>query len=204
MNPASRLLLIFVKHPVPGKVKTRLGATIGHENAVLVYQDLLSYTCRQVKNLLADKQVWYGNEIPDQDLWSQAGYERLMQTGEDLGARMALAFAEGFAAGYEKILIIGSDCAALTTEHLEQAYAALDTHDAVIGPARDGGYYLLGLKALLPALFENKTWSTASVRPDTLADFAAANKSVHQLEMLSDIDTEADLKGTFLAKHLSE
>ncbi|MEO0469726.1 MAG: TIGR04282 family arsenosugar biosynthesis glycosyltransferase [Bacteroidota bacterium] len=198
------LLLIFVKHPIPGQVKTRLAATVGHDTALKVYQALLRFTCELAQELTVDKAVFYGNQIPDTDVWQEASFPRHLQQGPNLGSRMEHAFAWAFDQGYQKVVVIGSDCAHLTTDILRQAFDTLRQNDGVIGPALDGGYYLLGLCEAFPAVFQNKVWSTESVFPDTKADFERANKSLFQLISLSDVDHEEDLKGTFLEALLSE
>ena len=192
------LLLIFVKHPIPGQVKTRLAATMGNEGAVAIYQQLLAYSCEISKEITANKAVFYGNQIPETDLWKKAGYQRFLQEGEDLGARMLQAFVWGFDQGYERILIMGSDCPHLNSSHLKEAFSQLQSHDVVLGPAKDGGYYALGLSKLFPALFSQKAWSTPSVFTATLQDLMRSGKSFYLLPTLSDVDHEEDLKGTFL------
>jgi rSAM/selenodomain-associated transferase 1 len=142
------------------------------------------------------------NEYPDEDLWSDVYYTRQPQKGPDLGERMAHAFAWAFVHGYEEVIIIGSDCAELKYELLNEAFEKLKQYDAVIGPAKDGGYYLLGLKEVFAPVFINKQWSTDTVFAETLQDLEEAGKSVYQLPVLSDIDTMADIPGTFLEKHL--
>lgn len=196
------LLLIFVKHPIPGQVKTRLAATVGHDTALKVYQELLRFTCGLAQQLRVDKAVFYGNLIPETDVWQEAGFPRYLQKGPDLGSRMQHAFEWASAQGYQKIAVIGSDCAQLTPEILQTAFDALDREDAVIGPAHDGGYYLLGMKDAFPAVFTNKNWSTESVFPDTVSDFQQADKTFFLLPTLSDVDHEADLKGSFLESFL--
>ncbi|MEM6348328.1 MAG: TIGR04282 family arsenosugar biosynthesis glycosyltransferase [Bacteroidota bacterium] len=202
MSHSDSLQLIFVKHPVPGKVKTRLGATLGHDTAVAIYQELLAYTCKITQALEADKAVWYGNDYPETDLWEEAGYERFPQTGPDLGARMQEAFEWGFGRGYKKIQIIGSDCAALTTDILAQGLEILEQSDFVVGPAKDGGYYLIGMNAPYYQVFKDKEWSTEHVLPETIRDLREGKKMYRFLPTLSDIDHEADLKGTFLERFL--
>jgi rSAM/selenodomain-associated transferase 1 len=112
---------------------------------------------------------------------------------ESLGERMHQAFAEAFATGAARVVIIGTDCPGLTPELLQAAFEALHRHDMVVGPADDGGYYLLGLRELQPALFANKNWSTATVLPDTLADAARLGLGVAQLPVLHDVDSGSDL-----------
>lgn len=192
-----RLLLIFVKHPVQGEVKTRLAAEIGDPKALAAYVRLLAHTRRTAEGVSCAKAVWYGNAIPDADLWSETGWPRLPQQGGDLGARMQHAFQWGFAAGYRHLLIIGSDCGELRPEHLESAFRALEHCDAALGPAADGGYYLLGLRQMAEAVFTGKAWSTDQVFQATLDDLHAAGLNTCLLPRLSDVDTAADLARVF-------
>lgn len=203
-NSSSDLLLIFVKHPEPGKVKTRLAASVGNDKAVQVYRELLSFTLALTQPLSMSKVVYYGNKVPSQDLWSDAGYTRKLQEGADLGVRMEQAFSWGFSAGYQRIVIIGSDCPHLTTGLLEEAFAKLQADEAVIGPATDGGYYLLGMTRLIPGIFSDKHWSTDTVFSATLRDLEQADANYSLLPTLSDIDTLDDIPGTFLEKFLIE
>ena len=198
------LLLIFVKHPEPGKVKTRLAASIGHDRAVGIYRELLFYTRRVTQALSVSKVVYYGNIVPKEDLWSEAGYTRKLQSGADLGLRMQQAFSWGFSAGFERIVIIGSDCAHLTTGLLEDAFSRLHADQAVMGPATDGGYYLLGMNTLIPGIFSDKHWSTDTVFAATVRDLERADASYSLLPTLSDVDTIEDIPGTFLERFLTE
>lgn len=193
MKETKELLLIFTRNPELGKVKTRLAKGVGEQHALTIYKKLLSHTHDQVKVLPVTKRVGYSNRVHDNDLWENELFEKFAQEGDDLGIRMEAAFKQGFTDDYEKIVIIGSDLYDLKTAHLEAAFAALDTHDAVIGPALDGGYYLLGLRNLVPAIFYNKDWGTTTVLADTKEDLK--NKTVHYLETLNDIDYAEDLEG---------
>jgi hypothetical protein len=205
MMPASeRLLLIFVKHPRPGQVKTRLAEGIGAEKALQVYEELLAFTQGIAAAADADKAVWYGNEVPEADRWAETGWPRFLQQGPDLGARMSHAFEWGFGQGYRHIAIIGSDCAQLSAELLNVAFFALRDWPFVLGPALDGGYYLLGMSALFPPLFEGKAWSSAEVLTQTLAELREAGQEYLLLPPLSDVDVAEDLRGTFLEKYLGE
>lgn len=187
------LLIIFVKHPVAGEVKTRLARDIGAERAVALYRELLNHTAQVVAATTADKVVFYGNAMPAEDLWQAAGYPRLQQEGEELGARMAHAFEWAFAAGYRRVLLIGSDCPALAPAHLERAFALLQTHALVFGPATDGGYYLTGMKRLHGQLFSPRAWSHAKVLEEALRDAVASGLSVALLPELRDVDQIEDL-----------
>lgn len=187
------VLILFVKHPEEGKVKTRLAKTVGAPLAVRIYEGLLERTRSQIVSLSVDIQVHYGEQPVAGDAWEAEGYARFAQQGSDLGARMRHAFRQAFAQGYSKVIIIGSDCYQLTRAHLEEAFQALDQMSAVLGPSTDGGYYLLGMNKLLPAVFENKSWSTESVAEDTRSDFRKEGFGWKELEPLTDIDTENDL-----------
>lgn len=187
-------LLIFAKNPEAGKVKTRLAATIGNEAALTVYKQLLSHTASTTTNLQIDKFVFYSNYISQQDLWSDKQFFKFAQEGNDLGERMKNAFTAIFHKEYKKMVIIGTDCPELHTDILLDAFKSLDSHDVVIGPAMDGGYYLLGMKQLHSSLFENIKWSTNSVFEDTRIICAKLGLNYFLLPILRDIDREEDLK----------
>ena len=188
------LLIIFVKNPVLGKVKTRLAATVGDEVALAIYFQLLKKTHEVTALLPVDKAVYYSDSIDPDDLWSDGGYDRMVQSGDNLGERMKNAFDGSFKKGYQKVCIIGSDCLEITPGIINKAFAALENHDAVIGPARDGGYYLLGMKQMTPTLFENKKWSTDKILAATVADFKQLGLSYMELPVLKDVDDEKDLE----------
>ena len=185
------LLLIFVRKPELGKVKTRLAATVGNQAALSIYECLLKHTLHITKNLNVTKQVYYTENISENDLWDPSIYDKKQQYGAHLGARMEFAFDQGFKAGYQNIVIIGSDIIDLTQADLISAFAALKTHDKVIGPAKDGGYYLLGMKKLNPDIFRNKTWGTDTVYSATMKDLEG--ESIFQLDVKNDIDRIEDL-----------
>ncbi|GAA3997573.1 TIGR04282 family arsenosugar biosynthesis glycosyltransferase [Hymenobacter fastidiosus] len=189
-------LLIFARHPELGRVKTRLAQAIGNEAALVVYEELLAHTRAAAEGLApAHKTVWFADQAPpaddSADCWT--GYEHQTQPAGDLGYRMATAFEVAFAAGATAVVIIGTDCPELGTAHLEAAFQQLHGHDVVLGPAADGGYYLLGMNKLYAALFADKSWSTDSVLTATLADAHALGLRVALLPRLRDVDTAADL-----------
>ena len=186
-------LVIFVRNPISGQVKTRLAKDIGDERALEIYQQLLQHTLEITRSLSFRKFIYYADEVSDYDLWSVPGYTKRKQNGNDLGERMLNSFKELFDQGFTQIIIIGSDCLQLKMETLEEAIALLESNNAVIGPARDGGYYLLGLTKFYPELFINKPWSTDKVFAKTIEDFIDLGISYAFLEELSDIDTVADL-----------
>lgn len=189
----SNTLLIFIRNPELGKVKTRLAQTLGAAPTLRVYQYLLEKTRLAVLAVDAHRILCYSDFVDMQDAWLDADFTKTLQHSGDLGARMEQAFLDAFAAGAEKVLIIGSDCPELSGAILQQAFAALDSHDAVLGPTPDGGYYLLGLKAPEPTVFHDMVWSVDSVRAVTQARLAQAGKTYMLLPELADVDTEADL-----------
>ncbi len=186
-------LIIFVRNPVLGKVKTRLAETLGAENAFKIYQKLLQYTHDITKDVAVDKYVFYADYINNDDLWENEIYYKEMQTGFDLGERMKNAFEFLFDKGYKEITIIGSDCYELTAGILEIAFDQLKDVDIVIGPSKDGGYYLLGMNIFIPQLFEKKYWSSRTVLSETINEINSHNYSLHQLQALNDVDEEKDV-----------
>lgn len=186
-------ILIFARTPEPGQVKTRLASVLGDDGALRTYVKLLAHTKVTVARSGFPARVHLAGEMPEQDLWSDAGFRRFPQTDGDLGERMSAAFTQAFADGVRSAVIVGTDCPALRADHLHLAMKALETHEAVVGPADDGGYWLLGLTSPVRAIFENKTWSGEHLLRDTLADFKALGMSVIRLETLRDVDTAADL-----------
>ena len=186
------LIIIFARNPKLGKVKTRLAKTIGDFAALETYKILMKHTANVVEKSNAEKIVFYSEYIDNNDVWAKIKCKKVKQSEGDLGEKMQTAFEYAFELGYKKIVIIGSDVYSLKTEHIDSAFTQLETHDVVIGPAHDGGYYLLGLNFIIPELFEQKKWGTSSVLENTLADLNELNVTL--LEPLNDIDTYEDLK----------
>lgn len=189
-----KAIIIFIKNPEKGKVKTRLAKDIGEEEALNIYLSLLKKTRDVTNKADADKFIFYSNYIDGQDDWDSNAYHKLLQRGLDLGERMYHAFKSIFSKNYFKAIIIGSDCPQLSVEILNEAFNKLDSRDFVLGPAKDGGYYLLGMKKIEPEIFQNKSWSTSTVLEDTITDIGNMNKTYWLLQELSDIDTADDLK----------
>ena len=202
---SEELLIIFTRNPELGKCKTRLAATIGDQAALDIYKFLLDHTVKITTPLSCDKQVHYSVAVRDNDRWDPKVFEKYQQSGEDLGARMSLAFDQGFQAGYQRIIIIGSDMYDLSQSDIEAAFEHLKTSDYVVGPALDGGYYLLGMNIRTPELFVGKDWGTDSVLKDTLADLK--NRSNTLLDQRNDVDLYEDIQGieafTPFIKHLN-
>jgi rSAM/selenodomain-associated transferase 1 len=189
---SENLLLVFTRNPALGKVKTRLAKTVGDKKALKIYTFLLERTRDIAAKVAADKAVYYSVKIRENDIWDATIFQKHQQVGEDLGVRMLHAFKNGFETGYKKVLIIGSDLYDLTAEIIANAFLALDKNDFVIGPAEDGGYYLLGMNSLEKKIFKNKNWGTATVRKNTLEDLM--DKKVFLLAPLNDVDVFEDIE----------
>ncbi len=187
-------LILFVRNPEPGKVKTRLAKSIGAEKALTVYKMLLEHTLQITFRLNCRKFVYYADRIEEHDLWSHPGYTKRLQFGYDLGERMGNAFQALYEQGFKKVLIIGSDCYQLQTNILEEAIQSLNQHHSVIGPTFDGGYYLLGMTGFIPEPFLAKEWSTGTVFSETVKNFNDLGLNFKVLGQLHDVDEAADLE----------
>ncbi|HMJ63821.1 MAG TPA: TIGR04282 family arsenosugar biosynthesis glycosyltransferase [Candidatus Binatia bacterium] len=191
----TRLLIVFVKAPRPGRVKTRLAQSVGSKAACLIYQILVSRVLAQVGSLRSVELRFHPaaarNEIRQ---WCRRGWSIAPQGGGDLGERLKRAFREAFSARFDRVALIGSDCPELTARDIEQAWNALDGNDVVLGPSRDGGYWLVALHNSIPKLFAKIPWSTDRVLAATLAHAKSARLRVHLLRELADVDTEDDWK----------
>ncbi|WP_373548508.1 TIGR04282 family arsenosugar biosynthesis glycosyltransferase [Haliscomenobacter sp.] len=184
-------VIIFIKNPALGKVKTRLAATIGDEAALAVYHKL-SQRAREVALALdVPRHLFYSDFIDGNDDWDNTLFIKKQQAGGDLGERMHLAFVDTLQTSY-KAVIIGSDCPLLTPGIVQLALDQLEQHPYVLGPALDGGYYLLGMRKPSPELFENMEWSTEDVAKITLERMAESGASCYLLPVLPDIDVEED------------
>jgi len=190
---ASAQLVILLKAPRVGWVKTRLAAAIGHPGATAVYRrlaacvfrNLCEWPCVELRHAPDDA----GGELRD---WQRPGWTLAPQGDGDLGDRLARAFAEHFQAGARKVVILGADCPDVNLADVAAAVEALETADVVLGPALDGGYWLVGLREPQPDLFRDIAWSTGQVRVQTEIRAAQAGLSLARLRTLSDVDTEED------------
>ncbi|MEK9612559.1 MAG: TIGR04282 family arsenosugar biosynthesis glycosyltransferase, partial [Flavobacteriaceae bacterium] len=186
------LLLVFAKTPVMGTLKTRLAKSIGDKRAFWIFQQLLIKTDSVLKKVLQDVVIFYSGSNPSLFNSIFHDFPKIPQKGASLGDRMAHAFQWGFKNGYTKIVIIGTDLWDLDSTLIKKAFESLDQTEVVIGPATDGGYYLLGKKKMIPLIFKNKEWSSKTVFNDTLKDLK--KHSISFLEKKNDIDLFEDLK----------
>jgi rSAM/selenodomain-associated transferase 1 len=189
------VLLVFLKAARPGVVKTRLAPALGKAAAAELYRVLAEAEVRRT----APRRGEYERRFcftppgarPEMEAWFP-GEVFVPQEGVDLGARMARAFDQAFRGGARRVAIIGGDVPAVSRETVREAFRSLQGHDVVLGPARDGGYYLLALAHPRPALFRGIAWGTSSVLAATVK--RAAGLGVQLLEPLTDIDTLEDLR----------
>ena len=186
-------LIIFVKNPELGKVKTRLARTIGDEKALYIYKLLVEQTFQITLPVLAEKKLYYSEFVQNMDQFNDLVYEKHIQRGVGLGDKMYNAMKHSFGEWAGKVVLIGSDCFELNSGIIEEAFKALEESDYVLGPAKDGGYYLIGMKELNLEIFQNKEWSAENVFLDTLLDIKNQEKSHYLLPTLSDVDIEEDL-----------
>lgn len=197
MIPAQAIAL-FLKPPVPGRVKTRLAKDIGDEAACNIYRKLADHTVQQAQASGIPLVLFFDGATRDElpENWRVAAKRCLPQQGADLGQRMAAAFSNLFTEGTHQVVLIGSDIPGIDHSYLQLAFRMLVDHDLVIGPALDGGYCLIGFnrQSFTPNLFSNIPWSTERVLELTLTQATRAGLTVGLLPTLQDIDTLADLQ----------
>jgi rSAM/selenodomain-associated transferase 1 len=190
-------LLVFVKAPRAGAVKTRLAAVLGTENAARLYRAIAGEEIRRTAPRGGEYARTFFVDPPDgaEDIARWLPGETLVpQKGRDLGERMANAFAAAFAEGARRVALIGSDVPTCGREHVAEALAALDDHDLALGPTHDGGYYLIALDRPRPELFQAIPWSTPAVLPATAERAGVLGLAVRMLDPLRDIDTLEDIR----------
>lgn len=186
-------LVIFVKNLHQGKVKTRLAKESNEVFALEVYKTLLKYTRDITFGLEIEKEVWYSTSIESDDIWEEGVFKKRVQKGGNIGERMQHAFEQGFQNGeIDKMILIGSDCAELSKEIIEEALSKLDTANVILGPAEDGGYYLIGMNSYFPNVFQNIDWSTGQVLKQTIDRIEEGEASHELLSTLKDVDVLDD------------
>jgi len=192
-------LIVFTRYPEPGKTKTRMIPALGAEGAARLQRQLTEDTLVQVKELTALSPLsvevhFSGGTEQLMQAWLGSDFVYQPQTEGDLGTRITSAFAASFAAGMTRVVIIGIDCPDLKADLMVQAFEALEQCDVVLGPAEDGGYYLIGLKRMIDSLFVGISWGTSQVRQQTLEIAHKLNLAIAFLPLLNDIDRPEDLK----------
>jgi len=195
---SKKRLIIFVKNPIEGEVKTRLASSLGDEKALEVYQQLLKITAGVAEDVNAEKLVSYSKYVEESDDFDETIFDKSVQKKGDLGEKMKHAFRDGFDEGFNRIVLIGSDCPEITQSLIDKAFKKLYEFDSVIGPSDDGGYYLIGLSRFIPEIFDDVEWSTSSVFSSTIKALDDLEATYHVLKKLNDIDTENDLNASGL------
>lgn len=193
-NSGGNTLLLFVRNAELGKVKTRLAKSIGNEKAMEVYQKLLEYTRDIALEVNCFRTVYYSDYANYGDIFQNEYFLKDEQPTGDLGERLHMAFQENFDEGFENVVCIGSDCLELTSDHIKRAFRKLGEHEIVIGPAKDGGYYLIGMNSFYPELFQSKPWSSENLFLDTLLEIKNLGLSYFVLPTLNDIDELNDVR----------
>lgn len=186
-------VIVFLRNPELGKVKTRLAAEVGNEKALIVYKDMLAYTLDVVKEAGAHMHLYFSEHINDTIGNNIISSRKTVQNGNDLGEKMNNAFCDVLNQFGGKVIIIGTDCPGINSRILLEAFDHLSNKDIVIGPAADGGYYLLGMKAAHPILFQLVEWSSSSVLQTTINRCDEYNLEYALLDELHDVDEEKDL-----------
>ncbi|MGJ3248194.1 MAG: TIGR04283 family arsenosugar biosynthesis glycosyltransferase [Elainellaceae cyanobacterium] len=196
--PTTARLIVFTRYPEPGKTKTRLIPALGAEGAANLQRQMTEHTMQQIQLVL--RQCSVGVEVRfsggNQHLmgdWLGHGWSYHPQGGGDLGCRMEAAFRAAFDAGMTRVVMIGIDCPWVDANILMKAFDALRSHDVVLGPATDGGYYLIGLRCLIPELFRDIPWSTDKVFQQSLDIAHQQGRAVALLDRLTDVDRPEDL-----------
>jgi len=194
-------LIVFVKAPRPGVVKTRLAETIGPVEACRAYQRLVECALGGIRELPNVELRFTPDDAAGEIApWLRANWQAKPQGVGNLGERLHRAFVEAFAAGARRMVVMGSDGPDVSEADLREAWNALAERDLVLGPAVDGGYWLIGLREPQRSLFEGIAWSTATVAAETLQRAAVLGLRVKRLRQLADVDSEADW-AAFLARN---
>ncbi len=203
LTPPQTALVIFAKAPIPGQVKTRLSPPLTPDEAATLHGSFVLDTLERTKaavtklKLPIDRYLACApsaTHVFFKILEERQGVKLLDQVGADLGARMNHAFHTLFAQGYRQVVLIGTDVPTLPIDHVKQAIASLESHDLVLGPALDGGYYLIGLKRMAPGLFTDMPWSTDQVLRLTQEKAATIGLKASLIQPWRDVDTLADLE----------
>ena len=178
----------MLKAPVPGTVKTRLASAIGAKQATLAYMRMVELQLKALQDYNHEIHYTPGDSLQQMKDWLGDGHSYHPQTKGDLGQRMSAALKNTLENGASKACLLGGDCPYINHAVIEEASSALDQHDLSIGPAMDGGYYLLACKHLYQELFEDIAWSTEIVFKKTLSTAENLGLNVYQLKPLEDVD----------------
>jgi len=183
-------LIVFLRFPEKGKVKTRIASSLGEDAALAIYKELTDITLGLVSDLNAQVYLFYEGGMPEKSQRNPS-FQYLDQAHGNLGDKMLDAF-DVVLQKHAKVIIIGSDCPQLSTPDIHEGFLMLDAYDVVIGPGEDGGYYLLGCREIIHNMFKDIAWSTSSVLEKTIRIIEGYGKKYFLLRTLNDIDEEKD------------
>jgi len=187
-------LIIFTRYPETGSVKTRLIPALGQEGAQRLHREMAEYTLKQACKAGIDIEVRFtGGDHRLMKKWLGREFYYRKQDGDTLGEKLHNAFADAFSGGKGKVVIIGTDCPGLAEAHIKKAFHLLERADLILGPALDGGYYLVGLRRACENLFQGIHWGSEKVCRQTLETARQMNLKTELLEKLADVDRPADL-----------
>jgi hypothetical protein len=205
MKNQDTCILYFVKYPQKGEVKQRLAADIDEDIVVELYRNFVLDTLSTLKKLDVQLRICFSplNAQKKFREWLGSSYRYVPQEGNDLGERMKNSFSHAFVEGFRRVILIGSDSPDLPGDFLRNAIVELQTHDIVLGPSSDGGYYLIGFRdhTFLPSVFDGISWSSSTVFQETKEKIKNAGRSLSLLPAWSDVDTISDLKNLVRRNH---
>jgi len=193
MGMSDERLIIFLKAPRLGLVKTRLAKTMGVEAACMAYRQMLTTLVDNV-GALSGVELRFAPDDAESEIqpWLRSGWQTRPQGEGNLGQKLCRAFSDAHSAGAKRVVIIGSDCPEVSAADIREAWTALKNHDVVVGPATDGGYWLVGLRQPQPQLFQGIRWSSETVLAETLQRAKSSQLRIELLRILADVDTEKD------------
>ena len=192
-------LTIFTRYPEPGLTKTRLISALGEEGAAALQKKLTEETIQKIEQMVKTSTIepvicFEGGDLKSMQNWLGPDHLFHRQAHGDLGRKLKKSFGDAFSAGALRVVTIGCDCPDLTREHIGRAFDALYQKDLVLGPATDGGYYLIGIKYPIDPLFDDIPWGTDKVFERTVSLAQQLCLSIEILEELQDVDRPEDLK----------
>lgn len=188
-----KALIVFIKNPELGKVKTRLAAEVGEASALEIYLSMLDHTRKTALSIDAERYTYYSSYVEPEDEWNGRDFKKCLQSIGSLGQRMKNAFSEVLTR-HDRAIIIGSDCPGITPDLLDLGFDLLRFSDVVVGPSMDGGYYLIGMKKLHESLFTKMPWSTEKVLTETRSRLKQSQLRWEELPVLADVDRAEDWK----------
>ena len=193
----SDALCLFIKFPEPGLVKTRLQPELSPQEATALYRAMVEDLVQHFRNQDdVDTIIYYWPPDSEEIMrdWLGSSFQYVSQRGKDLGEKMVSGFSDAFERDYRRVILIGSDVPFLDGKRIDEALFCLQDYDLVLGPTEDGGYYLMGMRELHPALFKGISWSTDRVLEQTMTRVKGNNLSVRLLDKMADVDTFHDVR----------